>query len=345
MIIEILLFLLGLVMLVKSSDYLVDSAAKIANLLGVSELLIGLTLVALGTSIPEMATDILASAIKMNEIVSGNVVGAAILNMGAVLGLSAMAKEIRTNEDILKRDGYIMILAMVLFLIFALDLTIARWEALILLVFYISYIMFLFKSEPEDQDGKMHFKQFIIYFFKVGYLHTLMDMRKGKKGDGCSLEDDRCRRKSIAKQLAILFISGVGVVVGAKFFIDGALFFADQLGVSGTFIGITLVSIGTTLPEMTVSVTAAKKGLGNIAVGNVIGSNIANILLIVGVAGMIFPLSIIGLTITISAPFMILMGLIVLVFIKTGWSIKRWEGALLFLAYLGFMVFLFLNPQ
>ncbi|MBU4032994.1 MAG: sodium:calcium antiporter, partial [Candidatus Thermoplasmatota archaeon] len=134
MIIEILLFLLGLVMLVKASDYLVDSAAKIANLLGVSEFLIGLTLVAIGTSIPEMATAVFASAMKANEIVSGNIVGAAIMNMGAVLGLAAMAKSIRTSEDMLKRDGYIMILAMVLFFVFALDLTIARWEALILLL-------------------------------------------------------------------------------------------------------------------------------------------------------------------------------------------------------------------
>jgi cation:H+ antiporter len=343
--IEIPLFLIGLVMLVKASDYLVDSASKIANLLGVSELLIGLTLVAVGTSIPEMATAIMASAIRVNEIVSGNVVGAAILNMGAVLGISAMAKEIRTNADMLKRDGYIMILAMVLFLIFSLDLTIAWWEASMLLLYYVTYVMFLFNTEPQDQDGEMHFKQFVYFFVKAGYLMTIRNLRNGRKEDSCSLEERRCRRKNIGIQLAILFVSGVGVVVGAKLFIDGALYFADMLGVSGTFIGITLVSIGTTVPEMTVSVTAARKGLGNIAVGNVIGSNIANILLITGIAGLIFPLTIINLTLWFTVPFMILLSAIMLVFIKTGWTIKRWEGAILFLAYLVFMAFLFLNPQ
>ncbi|MBU4032673.1 MAG: sodium:calcium antiporter, partial [Candidatus Thermoplasmatota archaeon] len=194
-------------------------------------------------------------------------------------------------------------------------------------------------------DGKMQFREFIIYFFKAGYLLTIRDLRSCKKSDECSLDEKQKKRRSVAREITVLAVSGVGVVIGAKFFIDGALYFADLLNVSGTFIGITLVSIGTTLPEMTVSITAARKGMGNIAVGNVIGSNVANILLIVGVSGLIFPLSIIGLTITVSAPFMIMLGLIVLLFIKTGWEIKRWEGAMLFLAYLAFMAFLFLNPQ
>jgi len=332
-------------MLVKASDYLVRSASVIAKLLGVSELLIGLTLVAIGTSIPEMATALLASAVGQNEIVSGNVVGACILNIGAVLGLSAMSRKIRTNEDMLRRDGYIMILAMVLFLVFAYDLTVQRWEALILILFYFAYVLFLFKTEPEDQDGKMHFREFIIYFVKCGYLLTLRDLRNGKQNGKCPKKKSRARRKRLAREMAILFGSGIAVVLGAHFFIDGALYFASLLGVSGTFIGITLVSIGTTLPEMTVSVTAAKRGLGNIAVGNVIGSNIANILLIAGLAGLILPLTIINLTVWYSAPFMIIMGLILLVFIRTRWTIKRWEGAVLFLLYLGFMAFLFLNPQ
>ncbi|MFO7619534.1 MAG: calcium/sodium antiporter [Thermoplasmata archaeon] len=343
--IEIPLFLLGLVMLVKASDYLVKSAATIAKLLGVSELLIGLTLVAIGTSIPEMATAVMASAIRENEIVSGNIVGACILNIGAVLGLSAMARRIRTNEDMLRRDGYIMILAMVLFLVFAYDLTVQRWEALILVVFYFTYVMFLFGSEHKDDGKKYHFKEFLIYFFKFGYLATLWDTMTNSTAPKKETRKSKARKKRIGRELAILAVSGVAVVLGAHFFINGALYFANLLGVSGTFIGITLVSIGTTLPEMTVSVTAAKKGFGNIAVGNVIGSNIANIMLIAGIAGLIFPLSIINLTVWYSAPFMIFMGLIVLVFIRTRWVIKKWEGALLFAFYLGFLAFLFLNPQ
>jgi cation:H+ antiporter len=344
--IEIPLFLLGLVMLVKASDYLVRSAAKVAKLLGVSELLIGLTLVAVGTSIPEMATAVLASAVHQNEIVSGNIVGAGILNIGAVLGISAMSRKIRTNEDMLRRDGYIMILAMVLFLIFAFDLTVQRWEALILIIFYFAYVLFLFGSENRGDGKKYHFREFIAYFIKCGYVGTIREaMANGKSNKQVDCARTRNRKKRLGKEIGILLLSGVAVVIGAHFFIDGALYFANLFGVSGTYIGITLVSIGTTLPEMTVSVTAARRGLGNIAVGNVIGSNIANILLIAGLAGLIFPLTIINLTVWYSAPFMILMGLIVLVFIRTRWTIKRWEGAILFALYLGFMVFLFLNPQ
>jgi cation:H+ antiporter len=344
--IEIILFLLGLLMLVKASDYFVKSAASIAKVLGVSELLIGLTLVAIGTSIPELATAVISSVGMENEIASGNIVGAGILNIGAVLGISAMTRRIETNEDMLKRDGYIMILAMVLFYVFALDLVISRLEALALMVFYLAYVMFLFRDRPIDDDRKYHFKEFVRYFFRFGYLKTIKDgVANGisrKKGES---DSRKARNRILAKEGGILMLSGIAVIIGARFFIDGALYFAEELGVSGTYIGVTLVSMGTTLPEMTVSVTAARKGFGNIAVGNVVGSNIVNIFFILGLSGFIYPLTIAGMTIVYAAPFMIFMGLLILVFIKTGWAIKRWEGFVLFSLYLGFMAFLFLNPQ
>ncbi|MBW2984281.1 calcium/sodium antiporter [Candidatus Woesearchaeota archaeon] len=341
MITHILLFLLGLFLLVKGSDFFVKSAASIAKRFGISEFVIGLTLVAFGTQIPDLASAVIASLGRDSGIVIGNVVGANIMKVGIVLGIASVIALIKTNEDMLKRDGYIMLFAAFLFYAFILDRTITRIEAGILLLFYFAYIMFLF-TEQRQFKGMYGFKHFMHYFFRLGYISPIraglvstLNRRKNKvakqKQAGSSLKD-----------FLILIISCFVVFFGAKYFVSSAVFFAEYFKVPETLIGLTLVSLGTTVPELSVSILAAKRGYGNIAVGNIIGSNITSVFLLLGVSGLINPLSIIRSTVFYSAPFMILMSILLLVFIKSDWELRRFEGVSFIGLYILFIVFLFL---
>ena len=164
-----LFFVIGLVLLVKGSDFFVKSAATIAKKLGVSEFVIGLTLVAVGTSIPELVSSVAASMKHQSGIVMGNFVGSNIANIGLIIGLAAAIAIIKTNEEMLKRDGYIMLFAALSFYFFILDKNISIIETIIFLLLYFVYIMFLFEEKPKFK-GKYHFREFIRYFFEFKYI-------------------------------------------------------------------------------------------------------------------------------------------------------------------------------
>ena len=166
---NILFFALGLILLVKGSDFLVKSAATLAKKLGVSEFIIGVTLVSLGTSIPELALAIIASIKQQSGLIIGNIVGANIANIGLITGVAATIAIIKTKKEMLKRDGYIMLFAAIIFYIFILNGLISRIEAILLLLLYSAYILFLYEVESKFK-AKYHFKEFIDYFFKLKYL-------------------------------------------------------------------------------------------------------------------------------------------------------------------------------
>lgn len=340
--INVVLFVIGLVLLVKGSDFFVKSAASIAKKLGVSEFVIGLTLVAVGTSIPELVSSIIASIKQQSGIVIGNIVGSNIANIGLIIGLAATIRLIKTKQEMLKRDGYIMLFAAVLFCLFILDGSISRIEGGLLLLLYIAYSMFLFGTKS-GLKGKYGFKEFISYFFKFRYL-TGVGYRVAS---GLSRrKDNKTKKKQVdirmIKDLLVLVISGSAIAFGANYFVSSAIFFANFFKIPPMIIGATIVSFGTTLPEFSVTVSASRRGYGNIAIGNVIGSNIANILLILGVSGLIFPLSVIKLTVVYAAPFLIFMSVLLLLFIRSNWEIRRLEGATFLGLYILFIVFLFL---
>jgi len=342
---NILILILGLVLLVKGSDFFVKSAASIAKRFGVSKFVIGLTLVALGTSIPELASSIAASLKGSSGLVIGNVIGSNIANIGLIIGIAAVLSVIKTRENMLKRDGYILAFVSLIFLVFLFNGIVSRIEALILLLLYLAYVFFLFEKRPEYK-GKYHFNEFIDYFWNFRYLTTikskLVSNFKNKKELGSleKMQIKRLFRAALIKDFMILLLGGISLVIGAKFLIEQALFFADILSIPDTLIGISLVALGTSLPELMVTISAARKGYATLAVGSIIGSNIANILLIVGVAGLIFPLEIIRSTILFSAPFMILISLLLLVFIRSNWKLKRVEGVIFILSYIAFMIFI-----
>ncbi|MEL4304803.1 calcium/sodium antiporter [Methanococcoides sp. LMO-2] len=349
---NVAILLIGLILLVKGSDFFVSSASSIAKRFGISEFIIGLTLVAIGTSIPELASSIAASLSGSSGIVIGNVVGSNIANIALIVGCAAIISVVKTESDMLKRDGYIMVFASTLFLLFAFDLELSRAEAVILILFYVAYVFFLFEDKSKYED-KSYFREFLHYFVKFKYVGSMNqrikaginDYNSGKvkateSGDRKSKEKKK-ELTGIYKDILILVVSGVAVIFGAKYFVAEAIFFAELLQLPDTLIGVTLVAVGTSLPELMVTISAARKGYGNIAIGNVIGSNITNIFLVLGFSALVFPLEIAAMSIMFTIPFMIMISVVLLWFINTHWEIRRIEGIALIVLYVIFLILLF----
>jgi cation:H+ antiporter len=341
---EAILFVIGLVLLVKGSDFFVNSAVRIAKRLGVSEFVIGLTLVALGTSVPEMGAAIMASFQRQSGIVMGNVLGSNIANIGLIIGIVAVLWVLKTNRQMLERDGYIMLFAAVMFYVFLFNGVVSRIEGVILLLLYIVYVLFVVETKSK-LDQVYNFKDFVIYFFKFGYIRTTGSFLKQnnheqKEGNG----KDAFPGGSL-KDYSIVAFSIVAIFCGAKFLVGSAVFFANLFHIPQTVVGLSLIAVGTSLPELGVTLSAARKGLGNIVVGNIIGSNIANIFLVAGVAGIISPLSVIKSTIMMTGPFMILMTLLFLIFIRSRWKLERIEAIIFLFLYAAFMGYIFLTTS
>lgn len=344
--VNILFFVVGLVLLVLGSEFFVKSAVSISKKLNISQFIIGLTLVALGTSIPELASAVVASIKNQSGLVMGNIIGANIANIGLITGVAAIIAMIKTSEEMLKRDGYIMLFVTLILYIFILNGVVSRVEAIILLLLYFAYILFLL--EANHTKGKYHFREFLNYFFRFKYLITI----RSRLVSGIKIGDKNVKltqiqgikelfREGLVKDFLIVGVSGLAIVLGARYFVDGAIFFAELLNLPTTIIGISIMSLGTTLPELSVTVSAARKGFGNIALGNVIGSNITNILLILGTAAFIHPLNVINFTLVYAAPFMIFMSILLLFFIRGSRKVKNIEGTIFLMLYTFFLASLF----
>ncbi len=302
----ILLLLLGLAALTVGAEFLVRGSADLAARLGISSLVIGLTVVAFGTSAPEMAVSVKAALVGQADIALGNVVGSNIFNVLLILGISALITPLAVGLRLVRIDVPLMIAVSVLTLLLGLDGAIGRPDGFLLfagIVVYTVFAVYFGRREPRGQDGA-----------------------------GDSLPGGA--RGRIAVQLFFVIV-GLGLLVlGARWFVDGAVTLARTLGVSELTIGLTIVAAGTSLPEVAASVMAAIKGERDIAVGNVVGSNIFNILAVLGASAAV---SSEGVAVAVSAmwfdiPVMIAVAVACLPIFFTGYSIARWEGGL-FLGY------------
>ncbi|MBD3249643.1 calcium/sodium antiporter [Candidatus Woesearchaeota archaeon] len=347
MYIHIFIFLLGLVLLVKGSDLFVKSAASIAKKLGVSEFIIGLTLVAFGTSLPELASATAASIKDASGIILGNVMGSNIANICLILGLAALFGTAKTYKEMLRRDGYILLMVTFIFLIFIADGTISRIKGVFFLLMYISYTFFLFEMGPEL---KYDYRDFIRYLYKFRYLMTIrsriiagFNNLKNKVSSREKREIKALFKAGLMKDFLMLIITCLAIILGANYLVEESIFFAYLLNIPQTLIGITVIAIGTSLPELSVAVSAVKKGFGDIAIGGVIGSNISNIALILGVSSLIRPLSVIRSTIYFTAPFLMIVSIIFVVFIRTRWKIQKKEAIALLGLYTIFMILILLG--
>jgi len=346
---EVILFIVGLVLLVKGSDFFVRSSATIAKRFGISEFIIGLTFVAVGSSLPELASAIAASIKHDSGLIMGNIVGANIVNIGLVVGIGALLmKKIKIKDRMVKRDGYIMFFTSLLFFFLAIDGMISRVEAALLLLLYLAYLVYVMEAKVSTKE-KDPFMDFIKYFFKMQYLVTIRsrimrnvrNLRDGiKNGSKKHITPSEKKQisnlfvSSIIKDVLIILISLAAIGLGAKYLVKEAQFFASALGVPSTLIGITLIAFGTTLPELSITIAAARKKYSGMAIGNILGSNIVNILLIIGVSGLISPLSVLKQTIYLSIPIMLVMSMILIGTMKTEWQITRREGVMLIATYI-----------
>jgi cation:H+ antiporter len=345
MLLVVLLFFLGLFLLIKGADIFVKSAASIAKKMGVSELIIGLTLVAVGTSIPELASALTSSLEGQNDLLTGNIVGSNISNIGLIMGLAAVASRVKVSPQVVSRDGYVLLFASIMFYVSMLNRQITSREGVLFLVLYACYLLFLFKGNSRA-DGTYRFREFLRYFFGFKYLMTIKDglgngllkVVNGTKSVS-ELKVRRLFQEALLKDLLLIVIGVAAVILGAKYFIEGAVYLAEAFSLPKTLVGV-LLAVGTTMPELGVSYIAARKGYGDIAVGNIIGSNITNILLILGVCSTISPIIISSLVAEYTAPYLLFITIIFLIFLMTRKEIRRKEGVVLFSLYLVFILFL-----
>ena len=260
-ILQIAILALGFVFLVKGADWFVDGAASIATKFGIPQLIIGLTIVAMGTSAPEAAVSITAAAGGNADITIGNVVGSNILNIFVILGLTALVNPVVVQKSSLIVDIPVVIGITAMIFVMGLDGSISRLDAVIMLIVFVSYLLYL-----------------------------IWDAKRSKAlGIETNEDSEEIKNLSLPKSLIFTVIGLALIVAGSNCVVEGATFIAEKAGLSERFIGLTIVALGTSLPELFTSVTAAMKKNSDIAVGDILGSNIFNILFVVGLSGLIIP--------------------------------------------------------
>ena len=275
----------------KGATWLVDSASKIAKRLGISELVIGLTILALGTSAPEFAVSILAALKGVGNIAIGNIVGSNIFNLGFILGGTAIIHSLKTSRILIVRDGFFLLFGTFILLFFLWDLTLTKFE------------------------GGVLFSLLILY---LGYLYVTREPLETKQVMGKMYWWD-----------PLMLIGGLAMVlIGAHFMVESAINLARYMGVSEWVIGATVIAAGTSAPEFATSLAAALRSRYAMSVGNLIGSDIFNLFGVLGVAGILNNIPV-SLDARMHLVFLSLMVALVLVFMRTGWVVSRKEGYIL----------------
>jgi cation:H+ antiporter len=297
----------GLAMLFFGAEWLVKGSVTIANKLRMSQLVIGLTIVAFGTSTPELAVSISSATKGISDVALGNVVGSNIANIGLILGLSAFIAPIAVSRKTLRKEVPLMIGISFLLLAVSIDGSISFYDGIL----FVGGILI-----------------FTIFSYKTTRKEVVETVISNEKNDS-----------SFSKSIILIIIGLILLTVGAFFTVDNAVIIAKEIGLSERIIGLTLVAVGTSLPELITSIVAAKRGHTDISVGNILGSNIFNILAILGISSSITTISV-NDSMWTDYVFMILFAVILLPIIKTGLKIGKIEGILLVAGYVGYTAFL-----
>ncbi|MEO1122507.1 MAG: calcium/sodium antiporter [Cyanobacteria bacterium J06635_15] len=314
--------LVGLVLLVVGAESLVRGASRLATLMGISPLLIGLTVVAYGTSAPELAVSIQSGLNAQADIALGNIVGSNILNVLLILGLSALIAPLVVAQQLVRLDVPIMVGVSLLPLILGLDQFISRTDGILLLLGGIVYTLFLVYQSRREEDEAVQAEYEKEYGHEVSVSFKTWVVNLGSIGLGL-----------------------VMLAAGSRLLVMGAVTIAEAMHVSQLVIGLTIVATGTSLPELATSAVASLRGERDIAVGNVVGSNIFNILLVLGIAGLVTPA---GIEVSLSAlkfdiPVMIAVAVACLPIFATGNIVSRWEGGLFLGYYFAYTTYLILD--
>lgn len=308
-IIQIVLLLIGFVFLIKGSDFFVDGASSIASLLRIPTIIVGLTIVALGTSAPEAAVSITSSLTGSNAMAVSNVIGSNLFNMLMVIGIAALLSELYMEKDVLDFDLPFLVGITILWAVFIfIGWDITNIEGIILLIILIAYIAYL------------------VYSTK-------------KSGGANEVEEPKF---TLPKSIFFMIVGLVGIVLGGDLVVDSASAIAIAFGMSETLVGLTIVAVGTSLPELVTSLTALKKGENQLVIGNVIGSNIFNILFVLGASSAISAIPL-DSSMLIDVLFMIFVTVLCFIFGKTQDKYDKKEGAILVALFIIYMAFAILR--
>ncbi len=310
-----ILFILGFVLLIIGAKFLIDGASSIGLRLGLSQLVIGLTIVALGTSLPELIINIFASINGKTDLAVGNVVGSNITNTLLIIGVAAIIFPIKVREIINKRDIWFNLFAGIMVLLLANDFIFGRSENII-----------------NQFDGFILLGIFI-YFLYLSFFKV--------KHEKEPTQEQKIKSYSLIISIVLIFAGGAGLFVGGKWIISGVSQLSADLGVSESVLGLTLIAGATSLPELVTTIVAALQKNTDIAIGNAIGSNIFNIFLVLGVSAVIKPIDY-NLSLNIQIGFLVFFSLLLMLFIQTGKAkrtISRKEGVFLIVGYFCFLYY------
>lgn len=302
MLIQILILAAGFVLLVKGADWFVDGASAIAEKLRIPPLIIGLTIVAMGTSAPEAAVSI-SAALKGNaDITIGNIVGSNILNILIILGLSAAIAPLAVEQSTIRRDMPFLLGISLLLIMQGWDGSITRFDGLIMMILFTAYLIFLLvRARRQPQQDSINAGQRSLW------------------------------------QIPLTAIGLTAIVIGSNLAVDAACTIARLLGISERLIGLTIVALGTSLPELFTSVIAARKGNADIAIGNIVGSNVFNILFVVGLSAVIVPVPF-AAAFRFDSVVSIAAAVFLLICCARSSSLKRWHGIFMLAGYLAYFM-------
>ncbi len=303
--IQFILLIVGFVLLIKGSDFFVDGSSNIASILKIPTLIVGLTIVAFGTSAPEAAVSITSSLSGNNALAVSNVIGSNLFNMMLIIGLCALLRELKIGRDVLNKDlPFLVVITAILSGFIIIGWSISRVEGIILFLLIIGYVSYLVYSAKKTKEAQIVEKP------KMGLLRSI-----------------------------IYIIGGMaGIIIGADFVVDSASYIAMAFGMSETLIGLTIVAIGTSLPELVTSLTALKKEENQLIIGNVIGSNIFNILFVLGASSIISPITI-NPNMIVDIALMLGVTILFFIFGKTQDKYDKKEGFILVALFIAYMAF------
>lgn len=320
-----ILLCFGFLLLIKGADYFVESSSSIAKVFNIPPIIIGLTIVAFGTSAPEASVSITAAINSQNGICVGNIIGSNIFNLFMVVGAAGFIKNLDVEKSILSKQFPFLILSSLLMIFLSLDIIfrssssnlLSSIDAILLLVLFFIYLLFLFKSVRKSRDNKLKEASFFINYNAI------------------YIEDT----KSTSKLILNCIIGVIGIIIGGSLVVNSASSIALGFGVSDELIGLTIISIGTSLPEFITSIVACTKNENDIALGNVVGSNIFNILFILGVSSFIYPITL-SFDLLFDLILMLFSTLLVYVFATKKSDINKFESLSLMVCYLAYLTYL-----
>lgn len=313
------LFLVGLGLLIVGAELLVKGASRMATAAGVSPLVVGLTVVAFGTSAPEMAVSVQSAWDGRPDLALGNVVGSSVFNVLFILGVSALITPLVVSSQLIRLDVPVMMVASGLLVVLALDGAVGRLDGGLLFAAAIAYTVFQIRQSRKETSA-----------IRDEYAHEFGD-----------------RAVPLVRNAGLVVAGLVLLVLGSRWLVAGAVAFAEYLGLSELVIGLTIVAAGTSLPEVATSVLAALRGERDIAVGNVVGSNIFNVLAVLGLAGLASPagLPVSNALLRFDLPVMVAVAVACLPVFASGSRIARWEGGLFLSYYVAYTLYLVLAAQ